>query len=85
MKVAAISEFKAKLARYIRWVKSGEEIEIHERGVPVARLVSIRKESVLSISPPRRSPNSLAKYKFSVKSESHFDVVALLLEDRDRR
>ena len=85
MKIAAISELKAKLARYIRLVKSGEDVEIHERGVPVARLTSIRKGSTLAITPPRKNPASLAKYRFSIKPVSKFDVVDLLLEDRAKR
>jgi prevent-host-death family protein len=85
MKVAAISELKAKLARYIRLVKSGEDVEIRERGIPVARLTSIRKESVLAITPPRKNPDSLAKYRFSVKPISKFDVLDLILEDRAKR
>jgi prevent-host-death family protein len=85
MKIASISELKAKLARYIRLVKSGEEVEIRERGVPVARLTSIRKESILAITPPRKNPASLAKFKFSVKPVVKFDVLDLLLEDRAKR
>ncbi|MGK5084927.1 type II toxin-antitoxin system prevent-host-death family antitoxin [Bdellovibrionota bacterium FG-1] len=85
MKIAAISELKAKLARYIRLVKSGEDVEIRERGVPVARLTSIRRESVLTITPPRKPPGSLAKYRFSIKPVSKFDVLDLLLEDRAKR
>lgn len=64
MKIAAISEFKAKLARYIRLVKSAEDVEICRRGLPVARLTSIKRESILEITPPRKNPASLAKYRF---------------------
>ena len=85
MKIAAISELKAKLARYLRLVKSGEEVEIHDRGVAVARLTSIRRDSTLAITPPSKSPTSLAKYKFSIKPLLKFDVVDLLLEDRAKR
>lgn len=85
MKIAAISELKAKLARYIRLVKSGEDVEIRERGVPVALLTSIRKESIIEITPARKNPASLAKYRFSVKPAAKFDVVDLLLEDRAKR
>jgi antitoxin (DNA-binding transcriptional repressor) of toxin-antitoxin stability system len=69
----------------LRLVKSGEEIEIRERGVPVARLTSIKKESVLAITPARKDPASLSKYRFSVKPKSNFDVVDMLLEDRAKR
>jgi prevent-host-death family protein len=85
MKIAAISELKAKLARYIRLVKSGEEIEIRERGVPVARLTSIRAQTPVAVTPPRKNPSSLAKYRFSVKPAAKFDVLDLILEDRARR
>jgi len=30
---AAVSEFKAKLASYLRLVKAGEQVEIQDRGV----------------------------------------------------
>lgn len=85
MKVVAISELKAKLARYIRLVKSGEEVEIRERGVPVARLASISRNSILAITLPRKDPVSLSKYRFSVKPSAKFDVVGIVLEDRAKR
>ncbi|PIU00153.1 MAG: hypothetical protein COT74_06185 [Bdellovibrionales bacterium CG10_big_fil_rev_8_21_14_0_10_45_34] len=85
MKIAAISELKAKLARYIRLVKSGEDVEIRERGVPVALLTAIRSESDISITPPRKDPSSLGKFSFSTKPKIKFDVVELMLEDRAKR
>ncbi len=39
MAVASISELKANLSRYLREVKRGGEIEVLERGRPVARLL----------------------------------------------
>jgi prevent-host-death family protein len=41
MKTAAVARLKAELSRYLRLVKSGEEIVVTERRVPVARLVPI--------------------------------------------
>lgn len=41
MKRASITEIKANLARYVRMVRRGSEVEILERGVPVARLVGL--------------------------------------------
>jgi prevent-host-death family protein len=38
MKGVSVSELKARLSRYLRLVKRGAELEIFERGVPVARL-----------------------------------------------
>jgi prevent-host-death family protein len=85
MKIAAISELKAKLARYIRLVKSGEEVEIREHGVPVARLIAAQKDSPMGIVSPSKTPSSLAKFRFSVKPKAKFDVLDLLLEDRSKR
>ena len=85
MKVAAVSELKAKLARYLRLVKSGEEIEIQERGIPVAILSSVQKPSNVTIIPPRREAARLSKFQFSVNPQKSFDILGLLIEDRRKR
>lgn len=41
MKGVAISELKANLSRYLREVRRGGEVQILDRGVPVARLVGL--------------------------------------------
>ncbi len=41
MDIAAVAELKAKLSRYLRRVKAGEEILVTERNVPVARIVPV--------------------------------------------
>jgi prevent-host-death family protein len=38
---ANVAQLKARLSEYVRQVKSGAEIVITERGVPVARLVPL--------------------------------------------
>ena len=38
---ANVAQLKARLSEYVRQVKSGAEIIITERGVPVARLVPL--------------------------------------------
>ena len=38
---ANVAQLKARLSEYVRQVKSGTEIVITERGVPVARLVPL--------------------------------------------
>jgi prevent-host-death family protein len=38
---ANVAQLKAKLSEYLRHVKSGGEVVITERGVPVARLVPL--------------------------------------------
>ena len=40
---ASVSEVKNRLSHFIRLVRGGEEIEIMDRGTPVARLVHVAK------------------------------------------
>jgi prevent-host-death family protein len=85
MKIAAVSELKAKLARYLRLIKAGEEVEIQERGVPIAVIRSIRKPIFLTIIPPRKRADLLGQLRFSVKPKMAFDIVNILIEDRRKR
>jgi prevent-host-death family protein len=39
MATASVSELKANLSRYLREIRRGGEIEVLDRGTPVARLV----------------------------------------------
>jgi prevent-host-death family protein len=39
MKTASVSEVKARLSHFLRLVRRGGEIQILDRGVPIARLV----------------------------------------------
>ncbi len=41
MRTAGVAELKARLASYLRFVKSGSEVLITDRGEPVAKLVPI--------------------------------------------
>jgi antitoxin (DNA-binding transcriptional repressor) of toxin-antitoxin stability system len=81
----ALSEFKAKMSYYLRLVKSGEELELQERGFRVACVSSQEIEKDLEIFAPQKSPKKLAEMKFSVKVNGDIDVVRLLTEDRSRR
>ena len=40
MSTASISELKANLSRYLREVRRGGEVQVLDRGTPVARLVA---------------------------------------------
>jgi prevent-host-death family protein len=46
MKMAAVSQLKARLSEYLNQVKAGGEILITDRGKPVARLVPIARSQV---------------------------------------
>lgn len=41
MKVVSVSDLKANLSRYLRRVRRGDEIQVMDRGVPVARIVGV--------------------------------------------
>jgi prevent-host-death family protein len=43
MRVAAVSELKARLSEYLNHVKTGEEVVITDRGKPVARLIAAQQ------------------------------------------
>lgn len=45
MKTVSVSELKAELSRYLRAVRRGGEVQILERGVPIARLVGMTSGS----------------------------------------
>jgi antitoxin (DNA-binding transcriptional repressor) of toxin-antitoxin stability system len=85
LKLAAVSEFKAKLASYLRLVKSGESVEITEHGVPIARISKLTANQSEKIISPVVSPSVLSNYKFSAHLKGDIDAVDLLLEDRSRR
>jgi prevent-host-death family protein len=85
MKVVAVSELKAKLAKYLRLVKTGEEIDIRDRGVSIAVLTSVKHVAPIQFTPPRKDPSYLGRLQFSVKLAPNIDVVKLLLEDRNHR
>lgn len=41
MKTASVTELKANLSKYLRMVRRGSEVQVLERGVPIARLVGL--------------------------------------------
>lgn len=45
MTTASVSEIKARLSEYIRIVRRGGEVQILDRGVPVARLIGVTRSS----------------------------------------
>jgi len=45
---ASVTDLKAKLSRYLREVRRGGEVEILDRGIPIARLTAIRVPSETS-------------------------------------
>lgn len=85
MKAVKISEFKARLAKYIRLVKGGEELEILDRGNPVARVTMASGRSKLEIQPPQKPSEGLAKLSSKISTPFSGEVMDLLTEERRRR
>ena len=85
LKKTSVSEFKAKLAHYLRCVKGGDELEIEERGKPVAVVYSAKRNLNEWIIPPQKDPKGLSQMKFSVKPAKSFDAAHELIEERRER
>lgn len=43
MQTAAVSELKASVSEYLAKVKSGEEVLVTDRGVPIAKIVPLHR------------------------------------------
>jgi prevent-host-death family protein len=61
MKMAAVSQLKARLSEYLNQVKAGGEILITDRGEPVARLVPILRSQVPNQSMAKMEREGLIK------------------------
>jgi prevent-host-death family protein len=48
MQTAAVAELKASLSEYLGRVKTGEEILVTDRGVPVAKVVPLKRGQDIS-------------------------------------
>ncbi len=85
MKSIKSSEFKAKLAKYLRMVRHGEELQILDRGVAIARVTGITTGGAFLTIPAEKPSKELAKLVSKVVNPPDEDVVALLQEDRSKR
>jgi len=50
MKTMTVGEAEAGFARLLRWVASGEEVEITQHQQPVAKVVPLRKPAATSLA-----------------------------------
>jgi prevent-host-death family protein len=44
MDTTAVADLKARLSRYLRRVKTGHEILVTERGVPIAKIIPLSRD-----------------------------------------
>ena len=84
MKQVRIAELKSHLSQYLRAVRAGETVAVMDRDTPIAQIVPVREAAVIKIRKPRgKLPLNRIPLPKALKLD--FDVVDLLLEDRQRR
>lgn len=84
MKQVRIAELKARLSEHLRAVRRGQTVTVLDRDQPIARIVPYRKAAGdLDLRKPK--PGSrLARVRLPPPLKLKFDIVDLLLEERQR-
>lgn len=90
MRSVRVSEFKTKIAKYLKLVKKGEEMEILERDTPVARVIGVKAETPLSLEPAQGGSKLLwasldGGQKKGRPIELTVNPLELLFEERRKR
>lgn len=93
MKIAAVSELKARLSEYLNQVKAGMEVLITDRGRPVARLVPLSRSKDLKESLVRMEKEGLIRigsgklpknfWRMHRPDDSNGMVLKALLDERE--
>lgn len=84
MKAIKISEFKSHLSEYLRKVKNGVQIELLDRGKPVARVSALEDATEIRIQKPLKDPAKIASIKSKVR-DFDGEVMDVLLQERSTR
>jgi prevent-host-death family protein len=85
-KRVGVAEFKARLSEYLRAVRKGRELTIHDRDQPVARVVPwAAPAGRLQVREPTRAYRTLGEIAMPAPARLRGDVVETLLEDRRTR
>jgi prevent-host-death family protein len=83
MKSVKIAELKAKLSQHLREVRRGHSVIVLDRDTPIARLVPYSPDAEgLIIRKPLRRRRSLRSVPLPKPLKLDFDIVELLLEER---
>jgi prevent-host-death family protein len=81
--IVGVAELKARLSEYLRAVRRGGDVTIHDRSEPIARLVPYAAQDVrLVVRAPQRRYKSLGKIPMPRPVKLRSDPVQLLLEER---
>lgn len=91
MDTVSVSELKARLSHYLRVVKQGGEVQVLDRGIPVARLAPVNtegddtRERLVAAGVLRPGIGGSEAILGWVPVESGASVLEALLEDREDR
>lgn len=90
MVTASVSELKARLSHYLRVVRTGGEVQVLDRGRPVARLVAVEADAGarerLAASGSIRLGDPAARATFDhVPLQVGVDIGGALTDDRSDR
>jgi prevent-host-death family protein len=83
MRHVGIAELKARLSEHIRYVRAGHEVTVLDRERPVARIVPFAQSGALRIRRPRGERRVQDVPMPEEALDLGFDVVDLVIEDRD--
>jgi len=82
-KAVGVAELKARLSEYLRAVRRGGDVVIHDRSEPIARLVPYAAaDARLVVREPTRKYATLGKIPLPRPVKLDLDAVLVLLEER---
>lgn len=85
MKLAKVSELKARLSAYLREVRRGETVVVCDRNTPVARLIPYEDDREgFTVERPSRPLSDLKRVR-GVELKRPIEILGLLRESRDQR
>ncbi len=94
MRTVTVSKLKASLSEYLRRVKAGEEVQVSERGRPIAKLVPLTGGEALTDHVAELARHGLARVGSRRLSRAFWDlprprdpkgkVLEALLEEREQ-
>jgi prevent-host-death family protein len=82
MRRVGIAELKSHLSEYLRAVRRGQTITIFDRETPVAQIVPVPPRPKLKVRMPAPDAPPFNKIPLPPPLKIDFDIVDLLLEDR---
>jgi prevent-host-death family protein len=85
MKRIKIAELKDHLSQHLREVERGNEVEITDRGRPIARIVPVRRAGPSLVLLPPKRPFSSVRSRRHAPARWAIGSIELLLEERQQR